>query len=182
MSYNTGHFEELSQPEPLSSWETSPLRALTPGFFDWTTLLVICSPLPSQEFDGSQTTPQDPKLCRLDFIPLPDWVKEQPYDEQPPTYVHFLIEWKVNLNSKTITRATESDLVISPSVFWEHTLKKKGKSVRRRRPFQNRRIRVDDTCVVASLNNRTQHDLHQQFESLDIDWAAMYRKSATHLE
>lgn len=29
MSYNTGHVEELSQPEPTDLWETSPLYAPT---------------------------------------------------------------------------------------------------------------------------------------------------------
>ncbi|CAG7980453.1 unnamed protein product [Penicillium salamii] len=173
MSYHTGHFEELSQPEPIDSWETSPLYAPTPGIFDWTTSPVTCSPLPSQVLDGSQSTPpQEPQIYRLDFIRFPDWDKEKPYDEQPPTCIHYLIEWKVTLNSKVITRVTEPDLVISPSVFWEDTLKRKVEGVRRRRPFQNRRVRVDDTCLVASLNDRTQHDLHQQFEGIDIDWTA----------
>jgi hypothetical protein len=32
---------------------------------------------------------------------------------------------------------------------------------------------LDDTSVVASVNDHSQHDLHQQFEGINIDWAVI---------
>lgn len=170
MSYSDGHAE--MQTVGVDSWEPHPLDAHNPGLFDWTASPGTCITPMSQGFDEYQRNHPNNHPFRLGFVPLGSWDERRLYDEQPPIYLHYLIEWKVNLTNRVIVRVTEPDLVLAPSVYWERTLRKKAENVKCRRAFQNRRVRVDDSCIVASLNDRTQHDLHQQFEGTDIDWTA----------
>jgi hypothetical protein len=64
------------------------------------------------------------------------------YGDHPPTCIYFLIKWKVTLKTEAITRVTEPDLGDkSKSILGRH-LEEKVESVRWRRPFQNRQLRV----------------------------------------
>lgn len=144
MSYSPHHPDDPSQSQPLDSWDRTPLYAApTPGNFGRTPTPPVCSPSSSQIPDGSPNSP--------------------PRELQPDQF-HYLIEWKVTLNNRVTTRVTEPDLVIAPSVYWQQILKEKVESVKRRRVSHNRRVRLDDTTIVAAVNDRSHNDIHQQFE------------------
>jgi hypothetical protein len=62
-------------------------------------------------------------------------------------------------------------VVLSPSDFWQDSLKEKVKRVRQRKVFQNRRVRLDEITLVVSVPQyQSKPDLHQQSESIDINW------------
>jgi len=61
-------------------------------------------------YDGSrQTLADELKLCQL-----PDWDSERTYDDDPPIYIYYSIEWKVTMNNRATMRLdTEQDIVLA---------------------------------------------------------------------
>ena len=60
---------------------------------------------------------------QLNFLPFAEWEKGDEYDEYPPRYVCYTIAWKPVLNRKTVGKVTEDDLIVTPSEYWDGTLK-----------------------------------------------------------
>ena len=88
-----------------------------------------------------------------------------------------MIEWRVSIDNQVAVRVTEPDFVIEPSAYWQEFSNKKVEKVKRRKVFQNRWVRLDDTSIVASvLNNHSQHNLHQQSKSADIVWIVIEKQ------
>jgi hypothetical protein len=46
---------------------------------------------------------------------LAEWEEGGEYDEQPPRYVRYTIEWKLTLNIKKVSSVAENDFVVPPS-------------------------------------------------------------------
>ncbi len=99
-----------------------------------------------------------------------------PFRESQAAQLSYLIDWKVKLNHRPAVRVTEPDIVIAPSAYWQETLENKVQDVKRRSVFRNRRARLDNTTIVASVNDRSTNDLHQEFEGLDINWTVIERQ------
>jgi hypothetical protein len=87
-------------------------------------------------------------------------------------YVHYQIEWKVKLNNRVVAKDTEQDLALPPSSYWER-IKDTAGNVLRRKIAHNRRVRLDDTNLVVSVNERCQSDLIKRFEGASIDWTTV---------
>jgi hypothetical protein len=49
---------------------------------------------------------------------MDEWDDEKTYDKDPPSCIHYTIEWKVTLNSKLISKDTEQNLVLAPRFYW----------------------------------------------------------------
>lgn len=166
MSYSSHHDDNIS-PQPYEPCESTPLYAPTPGYLTETTTPRIYSPCPSHTF----IEPRESQSDRLHFIPSTLWNEKKTYNEQPPVYIHYLIEWKVTLNNRTVKRVTEPNLVVAPSTYWEKSLKKKVKSVENRKTFTTTRgARLEDTTIMASVLKDSSQNFHQNFEGTDIDW------------
>jgi hypothetical protein len=73
---------------------------------------------PSDDPSQRQTQTNELKLCQF-----PDWDSERTYDDDPPIYMHYSIEWKVTLNKKAVMGPdTEQDTVLAPSAYCQHFL------------------------------------------------------------
>lgn len=121
MSYSPYHISNPPQSQAFNPWNRTLLYAApTPGNFSQTPTPPMCSPPASQIFDGHFNTPRDLHLDQIGYIPFAAWDKEG---------IHYLLEWKVTLNTKVVARVSEPNLVIAPSIFWQKTLKKKVEGV-----------------------------------------------------
>lgn len=71
-----------------------------------------------------------------------------------------------------VAKDTEQDLALDPDLYWQD-IRQKAETILRRKVARNRRVRLDDTTVVVSVNDRSQRDLTKRFEKTDIDWTAI---------
>lgn len=96
-------------------------------------------------------------------------------DNEHQTYIPYIIEWKVTLNNRVLAKDMEQDLVSTPSSYWRE-IKEKADRILHRKVNRNQRVRPDDTAVVMSVNERSQHDLIKRFEKTDINWIIINRQ------
>lgn len=142
------------------------------------------SPAPSDESDPYEpwepadiSSQQTTQANRLELCPYADWDRDRAYDEDPPIYIHYSIEWKIAVNNRAImSKDTEQDLVLEPAAHWEHILepKLKGALLKKKRPLVS-----DDTTVVVSVTDRKTRDLTKRFDETNIDWLIIQRQLVT---
>ena len=102
----------------------------------------------------------------LPFVLYADWVPGQPYDEQLPSCMHYIMEWKLTLNRRVAAKQTEDDLVLAPSDFWNKDLSSKIADIVK---SIGKPCEPDATTIVISVNDRSEHDITKHFEQLQID-------------
>jgi hypothetical protein len=105
------------------------------------------------------------KCSRRSFVcQLTDWDKEKAYNEDPLSYIHYTIEWKVTVNNRMVSKDTEQDVVLAPSAYWGLFLKPKLEKLLCKKLAKNRPIKSEDTNVVVSVTERSQRDLTKRFD------------------
>jgi hypothetical protein len=101
---------------------------------------------------------------------LAEWEEGGEYDEQPPRYVRYTIEWKLKLNTKNVGSVTEKDLVVAPSDYWEEFLKADLENMLQTKRKRHQRVRSEGTAITVSVNDRTQTPLEKFCPSININW------------
>jgi len=155
------HFaEDATQPQMIDPWEYAP----TPGNFG-STPASLYSPSPVLYCATEQ-----PQSDQLDFLPFADWERGGEYDEKPPKYVCYTIEWKVLLNRKAVGRVTEENLVVAPSEYWEDALKADVENMLQMKKKRHQRVRFEGTDITMKSNDRFQRKIEKFCNSTNIDW------------
>jgi hypothetical protein len=67
------------------------------------------------ENDGPSQPQAQQWRTELGFCQPSSWNNEKTYDEDPPTYIHYTIEWKVTVNNRMVSKDTEQNVVLAPA-------------------------------------------------------------------
>ncbi|KAA8641518.1 uncharacterized protein ATNIH1004_011654 [Aspergillus tanneri] len=146
--------DDASQPGTVNRWDAPTPYFGSPGY--------SLSPSPHRTLQQ----PSD----RLGFLPLDEWEEGGEYDQQPPQYVCYTIKWKLTINHKRAGSATEKDLVVAPSDYWEEFLKASLEDMIQAKKKGNQRVRYESTDITVSVNDKTQSDLEQFCSTKNIKW------------
>lgn len=117
-----------------------------------------------------------PLSGKLELLNLDEWNENETYDEEPPTCVHYSIEWKVTLNNKLLSKDTEPDLVLAPRFYWSLFLREKLERLLQKKLPPSKRVACEDTNVVVSVTERSKRDLTKRFDEMDVDWFLVERQ------
>lgn len=113
----------------------------------------------------------------LSLLQWKDWEEGKDYVEVPQTVIHYDIEWQVMIgekskkNKRKAAKDTEQNVVLVPAEFWLHILHPKLKKLLKKKVARDSRLRAEDTAVVVSINDRSEHNLTKRFDGLNIDWS-----------
>ncbi|KAK2021448.1 hypothetical protein LX32DRAFT_604751 [Colletotrichum zoysiae] len=152
----------------------------SPSSFDWDTWSEVESINGGSPVASSRAATQQPTSDgRLPLLRLIEWDEFRNYDEQPPTCIHYSLEWKLTANNRTVSKDSEPNLVLAPSDFWELTLRSKLNSLVTKKLATNKTFKPDDTTVTVSVRDRAEEDLVKRFDDLDIQWEVVEMQLCT---
>jgi hypothetical protein len=142
-------FRSYEPPDQFEWLETDDIEAaqggVTPDVTRGTT--VETDPFSQQQ---TQLRPN-----KLRFCEPTDWDEEKIYDEDPLSFIHYSIEWKVKLHKKEVLNDTELDVVLAPASYWRLVLQPKLEKLLCRKLAKNRHVMSKETNVVISVTDRS---------------------------
>jgi hypothetical protein len=87
--------------------------------------VTMSSPVPSDDTDSYEpwdpfefSSQQNTQASKLELCQYANWSPKKTYDEDPLSYIHYSIEWKITVNNRAIMpKDTEQDLVLEPAAY-----------------------------------------------------------------
>jgi hypothetical protein len=130
---------------------------------------VAPSPTPSQT-PGAFSQQFHPFGAQLTFMEKDNWDPDKTYDENPPTCIRYLIQWKVMKNGRALAKDEATDVVVSPECFWRRVLRVEREQVLKKKFPTKRGACPDEATVVVSVTERSKRPFTKKFKETEIDW------------
>jgi hypothetical protein len=112
---------------------------------------------------------------KLALLHREEWDKDKTYDEDPPTCLHYSIEWTVIVNKTDKWKDTEPDIVLEPAAYWQDFLKFRVERLLEQKLGWSHTARIEDINVVVSVTARLERDFTKRFET-EIDWPMIEKR------
>lgn len=173
--FNDYDDDDAYRPELPDLWERTPSYAPTPGYPDreWTPSVICTSPDPEDIVGECSPSLHQHAADQQSFDPVVERADGGAWDEQSPDRIHYQIEWRVKLNNRVVVKDTKQDLTQPPRSYWEQ-IKEDACNILRRKTARGRRVRLDDTDMVLSVNS--QRDIDKHFEGTSVDWTVVEKQ------
>jgi hypothetical protein len=133
------------------------------------------SPRPT-DTPGSFSQQCHPFGTTLTFMQEADWDPEKTYDEERPTCIRYLFQWRVLRNERTVVKDEAADVVVAPECYWRRVLKAERERVLKKKIPHPRSVFPDEATVVVSVTGRSPRPLTKKFKEREIDWAIVKNK------
>jgi hypothetical protein len=165
---------ERGRPQPFPKGIDVTMSSPEPSY-DLSDLYEPWDPFESSQIEGTEqaidkdVSIQQTQVDKLTLCQLTDWNSERTYDDDPPSCIHYSIEWKVKVNNRVTSTDTEQDVVLAPGSYWRLFLQPKLEKLLCRKLAKNRPVKSEDTNVVVSVTERLECDLTKRFDDIDID-------------
>lgn len=85
----------------------------------------------------------------------------------------YIIEWKVTVNNRIVSKDTEQDVVLSPSAYWGLFLRPKLEKLSCKKLAENRPVKSEDTNIMVSVIDHSRHDLTKRFDDMGVGWTVI---------
>jgi len=112
----------------------------------------------------------EPQLQSLGFVQMADWDCDAFYDELPPRFLHYRVDWRLMINKTVVSRNTIDDIVLEPTSYGPCILLPLLEELLKRKVMPPRSVRPEDTDVVIKVTERSEDDFVSQYEKANIDW------------
>lgn len=162
-------YDTLSDVQSVDSDQTFPPQ--TPLVLDSRATSRVLRSHTSQGCNNALQVDAD----RLGFLPLAEWDEYNSYEEDTPSHLRYLVEWKIAVNNRAITKDTEQNVVLAPAVYWRMYLQAKVEKLVDKKLPRSSYMELDNISVVASVKDRSESDLTKQFDDMNIDWSVIER-------
>ncbi|KAG9778313.1 hypothetical protein KCU88_g4333, partial [Aureobasidium melanogenum] len=90
----------------------------------------------------------------LGFVQMKDWDCDATYDEMPPAYIHYRVEWKLMINKTVVSKQTEEDIVLEPTSYGPQILLPCLEELLKRKVPPPQSARAEDTDVTGGRKIR----------------------------
>ncbi|KAJ5659398.1 hypothetical protein N7507_005849 [Penicillium longicatenatum] len=80
------------------------------------------------------------------------------------------------MNNRSVSEDTEQDVALTLSAYWPLALRGKLEKVIKDKVSRRRRVQLDNTSIIVSVNDRKRWDLKKRFSYLNIDWITVEKQ------
>ncbi|ETN44755.1 uncharacterized protein HMPREF1541_10425 [Cyphellophora europaea CBS 101466] len=118
----------------------------------------------------------EPQTQGLNFVRIRDWNPDAAYDEQPPRYLHYRIDWRLMINKSIVSRNTIEDIVLQPTSYGPRVLLPRLEEVLKRKILPPRSVQPSETDVEIKVTRKAEDNFAAQYGKTDVNWLEVESK------
>lgn len=118
----------------------------------------------------------EPPTQGLSFVRMTDWNPDAAYDEDPPRYIHYRIEWRLMINKSIASRNTIENIVLEPTSYGPCILLPRLEEVLKRKVLPPRSVQPSETDIEIKVTQRSEDPFAAQYAKTDVNWSEVESK------